>query len=127
MEPIARRFWVVRWVSFVALLLLFFLMLNSAGFAVWQTAAARTEELRMAWVFPAYQRLSWSLALLGSAVLILINIRPQFPNVRRASTLLVSMAVLIVLLAPYIWRFFAVDGCLDSGGAWNYDLNICEH
>jgi hypothetical protein len=24
-------------------------------------------------------------------------------------------------------RFLKIDSCLDSGGKWNYEQNVCEH
>lgn len=34
--------------------------------------------------------------------------------------------IFFLFLAYRIYLFFAVDACLDRGGRWNYDENICE-
>jgi hypothetical protein len=38
-------------------------------------------------------------------------------------------AVVVALLAAGLWvrQFFQIDGCLDSGGRWNYDSGVCEY
>lgn len=36
-----------------------------------------------------------------------------------------ALAATAALAWPGVARFFAIDGCLDRGGAWNYALNLC--
>jgi hypothetical protein len=41
----------------------------------------------------------------------------------------IALAIVVVaalLLAPRVRRFLAIDGCLDHGGAWNYERDTCE-
>lgn len=40
----------------------------------------------------------------------------------------IGAVVALVLVAAGLWvrQFLQVDGCLDSGGRWNYDDSICE-
>jgi hypothetical protein len=26
-----------------------------------------------------------------------------------------------------VWRFIQADSCLDGGGRWNEEKNVCEH
>jgi len=40
---------------------------------------------------------------------------------------LLGVVLLITLFVPKIKRFFDVDKCLDRGGRWNYEKNICEY
>jgi hypothetical protein len=35
--------------------------------------------------------------------------------------------LLLILLIPKINRFLDIDQCLDGGGRWNHEKNICEH
>ena len=47
---------------------------------------------------------------------------------------LVGAVVALALLAVGLWalqffhivQFFPIDSCLDSGGRWNYDKDVCE-
>ncbi len=39
---------------------------------------------------------------------------------------LVVAGLLLGWLGPRIRQFFAVDRCLDAGGAYNYRTNACE-
>jgi hypothetical protein len=39
---------------------------------------------------------------------------------------LLCIVILILIIQPKIARFFAIDSCLDKGGQWNYELNMCE-
>jgi hypothetical protein len=32
----------------------------------------------------------------------------------------------ILLMAWWGWGQLTIDGCLDSGGRWNYELGECE-
>jgi hypothetical protein len=36
-----------------------------------------------------------------------------------------ALAATLLLAWPGVTRFFAMDGCLDRGGAWNHALNVC--
>jgi len=39
----------------------------------------------------------------------------------------IAIGLLAALLAsPRVCRFWAIDECLDRGGAWNYERGICE-
>ena len=116
----------IRWGCALFLFVFLALTLNSAIFAVWQNGAAPTQELRDAWVYPAYQRLAWSVAILGFIALVIINLRPRFPYLRHLATILLSLGVLAALLWPFAWHFLAVDACLDRGEAWDYKLEICR-
>jgi hypothetical protein len=45
----------------------------------------------------------------------------------------VAVIAVLIALALLVWagpkavRWFAIDGCLDSGGRWDYARNQCEH
>lgn len=49
----------------------------------------------------------------------------------RAIVLMIAVAVAMIatgaFLAPRMIRYFEIDGCLDSGGAWNYAAAKCSH
>jgi hypothetical protein len=38
----------------------------------------------------------------------------------------VGIGLLLVLVAPRIGHWLAVDRCLDSGGSYNYQARVCE-
>ncbi len=40
---------------------------------------------------------------------------------------LLLAALIILLLWVRYGEFWAIDDCLDSGGAWNYETEECEH
>jgi hypothetical protein len=50
--------------------------------------------------------------------------RPKIPLVLMGSLLLVAAAILIW---PNISAFFASDGCLDSGGSYDYLAGRCDY
>ncbi|NOT40428.1 MAG: hypothetical protein HOP13_08050 [Alphaproteobacteria bacterium] len=40
---------------------------------------------------------------------------------------LIAIALLAVVAAGlWLWRFIAIDRCLDDGGGWDHDKNLCE-
>ena len=39
----------------------------------------------------------------------------------------VTALLAVWVAAPSVYRFFAIDSCLDSGGAWDYGRNGCLH
>lgn len=49
----------------------------------------------------------------------------------RKTILLLTIGLLLILTGvwsyPKIDRLFKVDTCLDNGGSWNYDKQICEY
>jgi hypothetical protein len=45
---------------------------------------------------------------------------------KRMIVLLVAALAVITILAAYLRRQLAIDGCLDHGGRWNYVANRCE-
>ncbi len=51
----------------------------------------------------------------------------------RHTSLATFVVTLVLLAAAWIylypkWElFWVVDGCLDSGGAWNYEQEVCEY
>ncbi|NOU60431.1 hypothetical protein [Marinifilum caeruleilacunae] len=40
---------------------------------------------------------------------------------------LVGVLLFIFGFVPRVKRFFEIDKCLDRGGRWNYEKNICEY
>lgn len=40
-----------------------------------------------------------------------------------------GLVVVAFVIAAGFWLkgCLAIDGCLDSGGRWNYDTKTCEH
>jgi hypothetical protein len=48
---------------------------------------------------------------------------------RRWIWILIALAVLVAVVADgpsSVTRFLEIDGCLDRGGVWNYDNDVCE-
>jgi hypothetical protein len=48
---------------------------------------------------------------------------------RPTKKIIAAVALLLVgaILAKRVFRFVAVDKCLDSGGRFNYSSGSCEH
>ncbi|MFL6730710.1 MAG: hypothetical protein ACJ8E3_03245 [Sphingomicrobium sp.] len=48
---------------------------------------------------------------------------------RKAFISVAAVATLIAVLVLWVQygEFWQIDGCLDSGGAWNYTSKECEH
>lgn len=40
--------------------------------------------------------------------------------------LIIGVIIALILGTIRIKRFFQIDSCLDRGGRWNYELNVCE-
>lgn len=40
---------------------------------------------------------------------------------------LILLFVIGLIATPKVKRFFKIDSCLDSGGRWNYDTEMCEY
>jgi hypothetical protein len=36
------------------------------------------------------------------------------------------IVIVILVYKPKIHRFFEIDSCLDKGGSWDYEKNICK-
>ncbi len=49
-------------------------------------------------------------------------------DMKKSKHVTVFVLILAVVIAGVIWlkRELAIDGCLDSGGRWNYSLSQCE-
>ena len=39
---------------------------------------------------------------------------------------LLATGFLVAIIAPRVIREFSIDRCLDAGGHFNHDANICE-
>lgn len=39
--------------------------------------------------------------------------------------LLAFLPLVLILGCDHIDRFLAIDSCLDSGGAWDYETDVC--
>ena len=45
-----------------------------------------------------------------------------------ANFVLVAAAVALFLVTyPNWYRFWTIESCIDQGGAWNYEQEICEY
>ena len=44
---------------------------------------------------------------------------------RLVAVLVVAVLLAVLLLAPRVRRFLAVDACLDAGGRYDYERDIC--
>jgi hypothetical protein len=44
----------------------------------------------------------------------------------RRSMVWAAVAAVLVVALVLIWTFLRVDDCLDRGGSWNYDTEVCE-
>ncbi len=49
-------------------------------------------------------------------------------NIRKKTLAAVGILIVAILLfyKGNIINFFQIDRCLDQGGKWNYDAQICE-
>ncbi len=120
-------FWnLARWILGLAVLIWALLTLNHAMFAVMATAAPPTNQHPEFWAYVVYRYLGYSLALFAAAVFIMLNLRKGFPYLRRKWNILLFVIAMFGLLAPRVDHYFDVDRCLDSGGRWNYDFQVCE-
>ena len=47
---------------------------------------------------------------------------------KKLTIILFTTGVIIALIFGTKWinRFFQIDSCLERGGRWNYELNVCE-
>ncbi|NTX01173.1 hypothetical protein HUA75_05315 [Myxococcus sp. CA040A] len=45
----------------------------------------------------------------------------------RYATMAVLLGLTVSLGVPYCGRWWRIDMCLDSGGAWNEERSTCEH
>jgi hypothetical protein len=47
----------------------------------------------------------------------------------KSKKMIFASVTLVILVALGFWLkgCMAVDGCLDSGGRWNYETKTCEH
>lgn len=65
-----------------------------------------------------------------AVVLSLLMLSGKFRNVltRRAKLLVLLIIIIVVFLAGYLYfsNFLEIDRCLDKGGRWNNEMNICE-
>jgi hypothetical protein len=50
-------------------------------------------------------------------------------NRRSIRRTLIVVAALLVMLAAGWWMRgqLIIDGCLDGGGSWDYDLAVCDN
>lgn len=120
-------FWkLARWTFGLAVLICAFLALNHAMFSVMATAAPPTNQHPEFWAYEVYRWLGYSLALFSAAILIVLNLRKGFPYLKRKRNVLLLVIAMFGLLAPQVNHFFDVDRCLDQGGRWNYEFQVCE-
>ena len=42
------------------------------------------------------------------------------------SSLVMVIAAVWFIYRDAIWSFLAIDGCLDRGGAWDYEVDECR-
>jgi len=115
-----------RWTLGLAVLIWALLALNHAMFSVMATAAPPTNEHPEFWAYEVYRHLGYSLALFAAAIFIVLNLRKGFPYLKRKRNILLFGIAVFGLLAPRVDHFFDVDRCLDRGGRWNYDFQVCE-
>jgi hypothetical protein len=101
------------------------LFTHSSGRASHATQLKRCTQPKMS-IFLAYGIIVIAplLILLGLAVLVRGKAR------KNRSTLLICCMGVVVGIALFSYdrfgSFWAVDNCLDSGGRYNYESNVCE-
>ena len=122
-----RIYFFVRWSATVLAVILALILLNSAIFAAWQTAAPRGYQNPGAWTFAAYRAFGHSLALICCAVFTAINVRPAWPYIRSKWNIAILIVCLASIIWPRWWLFWRVDECLDAGGAWDFELQECTY
>ena len=102
------------------------LAMNHAIYGTWQTTAPPGYEHAEAWAFAAYHWYGISLSFAALAGLAAINLRRGWPRLRSRWTLFLTLIVILGIVVPRAHHFLAVDACLDLGGRWNYERQICE-
>lgn len=117
---------IVRWSLVLVLLVIACLYLADAVVSAWQTAAPAGAERAGIWSYLAYRSFGRGLAAIFLAVLASLNIRSDWPNLRSMWNLFLGGAVLASLLVPSAWRLLSIDACLDSGGSWDYEYELCS-
>ena len=125
MQP-PMAYLIVRWLAVLAALSIAYLYFNYAVFLTWLAPTLVDYEHVDAWTYEAYLSFGRSLALVFTALLLGINIRPGWPHLRSKWNLFLVGAVLASLLVPPGWRFLAIDSCLDAGGRWIYEYERCS-
>ena len=116
----------VRWVLALGALVMAYLYFNYAFFSAWQTGAPNGWERPDVWEYEAYRSFGRSLAFASCAIIVALNIRPGWPRIRSRWNLLLGGVALAAVLIPPAMRFLSIDGCLDSGGSWNYEFERCD-
>ena len=48
-------------------------------------------------------------------------------NRRLSMSLAVVLLLLLVLAVAYCGRWWRIDQCLDAGGRWNDEQDVCEY
>jgi hypothetical protein len=100
--------------------------LNHALFAAWQTAAPPGYQHPEAWEYSAYLSTGHAVTLSCVGILVAINIRSRWPNLRSKWNLFLLGGALAALIWPRAWHFMEIDACLDSGGRWDYEYQRCS-
>lgn len=115
-----------RWTLGLAALIWALLALNHAMFGVMATAATPTNQHPEFWAYVVYRYLGYSLALFAAAIFIVLNLRKGFPYLKRRWNILLFIIAMFGILAPRVDHFLGIDRCLDRGGWWNYEFQVCE-
>jgi|GEM_PF-2145422 len=116
----------VRWTIVIALLAGAFFALNRALFSIMATAAPPTNEYPDAWAYEFYLSAGHLLALLAAATFVAVNLRKGFPYLKRKWTVVLVCLIALGIIVPRANQFLSVDSCLDSGGCWDYQANVCR-
>ena len=117
---------IARWSIAIAAIVCGLISLNHAIFATWATIAPPGGEFNEVRIYQAYRLLGYSVAFLAAAVLVMINFRRGLPHLRNKWTAFLLIVAALGLVSPRMQHFLKVDGCLDQGGSWNYDYEICD-
>ena len=120
------RLWTYsRWLVSITAVAAALLILNYAAVSAWQTATLPGAEHPAVWRYAAYESFGQSISLLAVAILAAINIRPGWPYLKGKWTAGFLLVAILGILYPRIDHFLAIDKCLDAGGAWDYERQVC--
>lgn len=85
---------IARWAIAIGAIACGLLFLNYTFFGVWQ-AAHLGDKPPYAWEYHAYKSLGYSVVFLATAILVVINLRPGWPHLRKKWT---ALALIVAIL-----------------------------
>ncbi|NIW57121.1 MAG: hypothetical protein GWN21_18290 [Gammaproteobacteria bacterium] len=101
-------------------------LLYFGAYRAWHAAALSADEFPEALKWKAFEYLWQSVALLAVAAMAAINIRPGWPHLRSKWTAFCVLVIVFGLLFPRAVYYVEVKKCLDIGGKWNNQAELCK-